>query len=95
MTPCFEKMLTYGGRESYVLVNRVIIGSGNSLSPLRRQAITRTNLDLLLIRPPICFKENAFQNLVSKTSAIFLGLSVLAILEIHFTSMGWLQSQHG
>ena len=34
-------------RQSWV--NWVSIGSGNGLSPVRRQAITRTNVDILLI----------------------------------------------
>ena len=35
----------------YSSINRVIIGSGNGLSPGRRQAITWTNAGLLSIRP--------------------------------------------
>ena len=35
----------------YVSVNWVSIGSGNGLSPVRRQAITWTNGDLLSIGP--------------------------------------------
>ena len=35
----------------YASVNRVIIGSGNGLSPFRRQAISQTNAHLLSVGP--------------------------------------------
>ena len=39
------------GWRIYVPLKRVIVGSGNGLSPVRRQAITRTNGELLPIGP--------------------------------------------
>ena len=41
---------TLGPRDAYASVNWIIIGSGNGLSPTRRQAITWTGDDLLSIR---------------------------------------------
>ena len=38
-------------RRIYASMNWVSIGSGNGLSPVRRQAITRTNADILSIGP--------------------------------------------
>ena len=44
----------------YILVN---IGSGNGLTPNRRQTITRANVDLLSIRPwGTYFKNVLFEN---------------------------------
>ena len=44
--------LTHWGRVTHICVSDLtIIGSDNSLSPGRRQAIIRTNAEILLIRP--------------------------------------------
>ena len=43
--------LTHLPLELHVSGNWVSIGSGNGLSPVRRQAITQTNADLLSTRP--------------------------------------------
>ena len=44
--------LTHWGRVTYICVSKLtIIGSGNGLSPGRRQAIIWTNAGILLIRP--------------------------------------------
>ena len=54
--PLLEAMftsLTHLSRvpHAYASVNWLSLGSGNGLSPVRRQAITWTNADLLSIRP--------------------------------------------
>ena len=47
-----SKALTYWGRVTHICVNKLtIIGSDNSLSPDRCQAIIWTNAGILLIRP--------------------------------------------
>ena len=72
------------GRVTYICVgNQTIIGSDNGLSPGRRQAITWTNVAILLIGPPrsklrwnvnrnsyIFIQENPFENVVWKMAAI-------------------------
>ena len=48
----FKFMLTHWGRVTHICVgNLTIIGSDNGLSPGRRQAITWTNVGILLIGP--------------------------------------------
>ena len=67
-----------------------VIGSDNGLLPSRRQTIIWTNAGILLIGPlgtnfgeiwieiNIFIQENAFENVVCETAAIFcLGLDVL------------------
>ena len=65
----------------YASVNWIIIGSGNGLSPVRRQGITGTDADLLSIgssgtnfseiRVKIqTFHKNAFKNVFCETAAI-------------------------
>ena len=67
----------------YATVNWVSIGSDNGLSPVRRQAITWTNADLLSIGPfrtnfsevwikntKLFIQENAFEKVVWKMAAI-------------------------
>ena len=52
--PCFPRVneLTHWGRVTHICVGKLtIIGSNNGLSPGRRQAITWTNVRILLIRP--------------------------------------------
>ena len=45
-------VLTHWGRVMHICVRKLtIIGSDNGLSPRRRQAIIRTNAEILLIRP--------------------------------------------
>ena len=57
-------------------VNWVIIGSGNGLSPMRRQAITWTNVDILIIIQ--CFKFNKMHLKMSAKRLLFcLGLNEL------------------
>ena len=69
----------------YASVNRVGNGSGNGLSPVRRQAITWTNADLLLIGLlgtnfseisigilSFSFKKNAFENVVCQNGGHFV-----------------------
>ena len=61
----------------YASLNQVSLGSGNGFSPVRRQAITWTNADLLSIRPSgINFNENwieiqsfSFMKMSSKISS--------------------------
>ena len=63
--------------------NLITIGSDNGLSPGRRQAITRTNAEILLIRHPgtnfrdflnrnsyIFIQENAFETVICEMAAI-------------------------
>ena len=71
-----------------------IIGSFNGLSPSRRQAIIWTNAEILSIGPLKTYhseifidiqilyfiQENAFENVVSKMAAFFLGLNVLTVV---------------
>ena len=48
----YENILTHWGRVTHICVgNLTIIGSDNGLSPGRRQAITWTNVGILLIGP--------------------------------------------
>ena len=49
----------------YALLNWVIIGSDNGLSPVRRQAIIWTNAEILLIGPP----ETIFNEILIKIHA--------------------------
>ena len=47
-----RNLLTYWGQVKHICVGKlIIIGSDNSLSPSRRQAIIWTNAGILLIRP--------------------------------------------
>ena len=75
--------LTHWGWVTHICVgNLTIIGSDNGLSPGRRQAITWTNVGLLLIGPLesnvseilielyIFIQENLFENVVWKMAAI-------------------------
>ena len=49
---CLFKELTHGGRVTHISVSKLtIIGSDNSLTPGRRQAIIWTNTGILLIGP--------------------------------------------
>ena len=77
-------ILTQWGRVTHICISKLtIIGSGNGLSPDRRQAIIWTNAGLLLIGPlgtnfneiliknsNILIKENAFESVVCETAAI-------------------------
>ena len=67
-------ILTRRGRVTHMCVsNLTIIGSGNGLSPGRRQAIIWTNAGILLIGPlgtNFFIQENAFENVVWKMAAI-------------------------
>ena len=50
--PIYDALLTHWGRVTHICVgNLTIIGSDNGLSPGRRQAITWTNVGILLIGP--------------------------------------------
>ena len=55
ITVCYSSswmVLTHCGRVTHICVGKLtIIGSDNGLSPGRRQAIIRTNAEILLIRP--------------------------------------------
>ena len=78
--------LTHWGRVTHICVgNLTIIGSDNGLSPRRRQAITWTNVGILLTGPLQCrnklqwnvnrnsyifIQENPFENVVWKMAAI-------------------------
>ena len=53
-------------------MNRVSIGSNNGLSPIRRQAITWTNAEMLLIGP---YKNNLQWNF-NQNSYIFIKKSI-------------------
>ena len=90
-----KTVLTHWGRVTHICVSKLtIIGSDNSLSPDRRQAIIWTNAGILLIGPlgtnfsetlieilTFSFKQNAYESVVCETAVICLGLSVL---KIHF-----------
>ena len=82
--------LTHWGRVTHIWVgNTTITGSGNGLSPGRRQAINWANVGLLSIGPlgknfsenqieiHIYSFKNVFQNVVWKMAALFPGLNVL------------------
>ena len=76
--------LAHWGRVTHICVSKLtIIDSDNGLSPCRRQAITWTNVGILLTGPPgtnsneilieshtFSFKENPFQIVVWKLAAI-------------------------
>ena len=52
LSALYQAPLTHWGRVTHICVgNLTIIGSGNGLSPDRRQAITWTNVGILLIGP--------------------------------------------
>ena len=70
--------------------SQIFIGSDNSFSPGRRQAIIWPNAELLLIRTlgtnfsemfnrnsNIFIQENVFENVVCEMSSICLGLDVI------------------
>ena len=76
--------VTHWGRVTHLCVGKLtIIGSDNSLSPGRRQAIIWTNAGILLIEPlgtnlrnfnrnwNISIQENAFENIVCEMASIF------------------------
>ena len=77
-------ILTHWGRVTHICVSDLTsIGSDNGLSPGRRQAIIRTNAEILLIRPlgtnfsdffcrnsNIFIQENAFESIVCEEAAI-------------------------
>ena len=74
-------MIINSSPPSAASVNWAIIGSGNGLSPIRRQAITWTNAGLLSIgllgtnfnRNSIIFiQENAFENVVGQNGGHFV-----------------------
>ena len=83
--PCVMKLLTHWGCLKHICVNKqTIIGSDNSLSPGRHQAILWTNGGLLWIGPLgtsvnevscIFIRENAFEYVVCKTALILSQLS--------------------
>ena len=86
-----EFLLTHWGQVTHICVgNLVIIGSDNALSPGRRQAITWTNIGILLIGPPgtnfseivikihaFSFKKIHLKMLSGKWWPFCLGLNVL------------------
>ena len=80
--------LTHWGRVTHICVIKLtIIGSDNGLSPGRLQAITWTNVGILLIGPKrqwnfklnsnIFIQENALENVVCEWLPFCLGLGVL------------------
>ena len=87
------KSLTHWGRVTHICVsNLTTIGSGNGLSPGRRQAITRTNAGILLIGPlgtnfgeilveipTFSFKKMHLKVSSAKWRPFCLGLNVLAL----------------
>ena len=75
--------VTHWGRVTHICVGKLtIIGSDNSFSPGRRQAIIWTNAGILLIEPlgtnlrnfnrnwNIFIQENAFENIVCEMASI-------------------------
>ena len=65
--------LTHWGRVTHICVgNLTIIGSDNGLSPGRRQAITWTNVGILLIRP-----------LGTNFSEILIGIQTFSFKKMH------------
>ena len=93
---CFD-VLTHWGRVKHICVsNLTIIGSDNGLSPGRRQAITWTNVGILLIGPlgthfsEMLIKINtfSFKKILLKMSSgkwrpFCLGLNVLTFRLMH------------
>ena len=89
--------LTHWGRVTHICVgNLTIIGSDNGLSPGRRQAITWTNVEILLIGPLgtnfnailIGIQTFSFKKMHLKMSSVkwrpfFLGLNVLRSFHTH------------
>ena len=98
--------LTHWGRVTDICVgNLTIIGSDNGLSPGRRQAITWTNVGILLIRPlgtkfsekvieihTFSFKKIHLKMSSGKWRPFCLGLNVLAIRQHWFRY--WLGAEH-
>ena len=84
-------VLTHWGRVTHICVGKLtIIGSDNGLSPGRRQAIFRTNDEILLIRPrgtnfseisignqTFSFRKMRFKMSSAKWRTFSLGLNVL------------------
>ena len=93
--PSFGVSLTHWGRVTHMCVgNLTIIGSGNGLSPGRRQAITWTNVGILFIGPlgtnfgemlmeilTVSFKKIHLKMSSGKWRPFCLGLSVLKLAE--------------
>ena len=66
-------ILTHWGRVTQICVSDLTsIGSDNCLSPVRRQAIIRTNAGILLTRPlgTDFIQENVFESVVCEKAAI-------------------------
>ena len=55
-------------RCNYALVKQIIIGTDNGLSPVRHQAIIKTNGDLVSIRPRDHMLNNEILLLIQKCS---------------------------
>ena len=83
---CFN-VLTHWGRVTYICVSKLAIILDNLLAPGRRRAIIWSNAGILDIRNKlqwnlnrnsyIFIHENAFENVVCKMAAIYLGFNVL------------------
>ena len=95
----FVSALSYWGKGIHISVSKLtIIGSGNGLSPGRHQTIIWTILDWALRNKLqwnlnrnsyIFIQENAFENVVRKMSAIFLGLNVLRARTSSWNPTSW------
>ena len=95
--------LTHWGRVTHLCVgNLTTIGSDNGLSPGRRQAITWTNVGILLIGPlgtnfkeiligihTFSFKKIHLKMLSGKWRPFCLGLNVLTIWYAHCFQVSW------
>ena len=96
-------LLTHWGRVTHICIgNLTIIGSDNGLSPGRRQAITWTNVGILLIGPlgtnfnemvieiyTFSFKKIHLKMSSGKWQPFCLGLNVLNQVTVHSQCHEW------
>ena len=96
----FSSLLTHWGRVTHICVfNVTIIGSDNGLSPGRRQAITWTNVGILLIGPlgtnfsemlieihTFSFKKIHLKMSSGKWRPFCLGLNVLKLDSVNLSA---------
>ena len=99
--PHAAQHLTHWGRVTHICISKLtIIGSDNGLSPGQRQAIIWTNAGTLLIRSfginfsenfnrnlCIFIQENAFENVVSKLTAILSRPQCVNSVHLHGSTL--------
>ena len=79
---CHYLCLTHSSSYIYASMNCVTVGSGNRLSPIRRQAINWTKAGLLWIGPQDKFKWNFNRNSIISFTKMRLDLSLCRMVAI-------------